>query len=432
MADDHPFCDLFENVHASGIKTTVVKLKCMEKGTLNHMLSDLLCLPPRVLTPLSDIVYTKTKGNPLFVSQLMLSLNRDGLLRLSLSRRRWVWDIEEIQSMKLPEDVALCFANGISKLPLEVQSALRILSMFGASTKCKYIKALESQLDLKLIEPLGIAASEGLVSNMRGSFQFCHDRLQEASYALMEVQDRCRDHLRFGLCLVKLSLDIGDNDMLFTAVNQINFGGPSAVFDAQEYTNMAKYNLTAGKSAMDMSDFLSAYSFFSFGIDFLPFGHWTDHYHLSLELYDLASKSALATGNICSLRILSDQVLENARGFEDKLNTYSTIISSLACASKMSEALEKGHKILSQLGEDIPIKPSDEALDQYIQQTQSLIRGISENDILNFRPMTDRKKLVSMKFLAQLEIITLMVKPDLHPFVTLKMVQLTILYGKLT
>ncbi|KAL7483730.1 hypothetical protein ACHAW6_009383 [Cyclotella cf. meneghiniana] len=429
MADDHTFCDLMEKVHASGIKSTVVQLKCMEKKTLNHVLSDTLCLPPRVLTALSDIVYTKTKGNPLFVSQLMRSLNRDGLLRLSLSRQRWVWDIEEIQSMKLPEDVARCFANGISKLPLEVQSALRILSMFGASTKCEYIKALESQLGVKLIEPLNIAVNEGLVINLRGSFQFCHDCLQEASYALMEGQDRCRDHLRFGLCLVKLSLDTSDNDMLFTAVNQINFCGPSAVSDAQVRASMAKYNLTAGKSAMEMSDFSSAYSFFSFGIDFLPERHWTEHYHLSLELYDLASKSALATGNINSLRILVDAVLENARGFEDKLNIYFTIISSLTYASKISEALDKGCMILSQLGQDIPMNPSAEALDQCIQQTQSLIRGISENDILNFRLMTDKTKLMSMKFLAQLEIITLMVKPDLQPFVTLKMVQLTILYG---
>eukprot|EP00804_Cyclotella_cryptica_P014201 CCRYP_005628-RA/>CCRYP_005628-RA protein AED:0.02 eAED:0.02 QI:105/1/1/1/1/1/2/1150/1171 len=429
MEDDHPFWDMIKSIKGFGIKTTVVKLKCLEKDALNAIVSELLCLSPRVVRSLSDVLYVKTKGNPLFFCQMMRSLNRDGLLRLSLRRQRWVWDNEEILSMKLPDDIAVCFAHGISKLPIEVQSALRTLSMFGASIRCKYIEALESQLRLKLIEPLKIALAEGLVSNLRGSFHFCHDRLQEASYAMTEAQDRYRDHLTFGLCLVKVSFDTSDTELLFTAVNQINFGGPAVVSNAQECANMSKYNLIAGKKALEMSNFLSAHSFFSFGIDFLPNGHWEYHYELTLELFDLACKSALATGNIHSLRVLSDGVMQNARSFEDKLNTYFTLISSLAYASKISEALEKGYDILSRLGEHIPSNPSNEDLDQHIRKTQSLIRGITENDILNYSHMTDTNKLDAMKFLAQLEIITLMVKPTLHPFVTLKMVRLTILHG---
>ncbi|KAL7490060.1 hypothetical protein ACHAW6_015800 [Cyclotella cf. meneghiniana] len=429
MENDHPIRDMIENVSSFGTNITVVKLKCMEKDTLDQVVSELLCLPPRVVRSLSHIIYTKTKGNPLFVSQLMRSLSRDGLLRLSLSRQRWVWEEKEIQSMQLPDDVALYFTDGISKLPMEVQSALRTVSMFGASVKCEYIEAIESQLSATLIEPLKVASAEGLVSNLKGSFHFCHDRIQEASYAMIEEHDRCRDHLTFGLCLVKLSLNTNDPEMLFAAVNQINFAGPAAVSDTQEYSIMATYNLMAGKRAMEMSDFLSAFSFFSFGIDFLPDQHWTDHYDLSLELFDLASKSALATGNIQSLRILVDEVFRNSRSFEDQLNTHFVIISSLAYTSKITEAMEKGNTILSRLGEVIPNNPSKEALDEYIQQTQSLIRGVSENDILSLRLVTDKSKLAAMKFLAQLESITVMAKPALHPFVTLKMVQLTMLHG---
>ncbi|KAL7480275.1 hypothetical protein ACHAW6_005968 [Cyclotella cf. meneghiniana] len=429
LENDHLFQDMIENIHAFGIKTTVIELNCIEKVQLNKMVSELLCLPPRIVHGLSEIIYTKTKGNPLFFSQMLVSLNRDGFLRLSLSRQRWVWDEDEIQSIKIPDDVALCFTNGISKLPTDVQSALRTLSMFGASSKFKYIEALESHLKVKLIAPLKIAISEGLVSELQGSFNFCHDRIQEASYAMIEKQDCCRDHLRFGLCLVKLSLDTGDNEMLFTAVNQINFAGPAAVSGGKECATMAKYNLLAGNVALGMSDFSSAFSFFSFGIDFLPYGHWSTHYELSLELFELGSKSALAIGNIQRLQILSGEVMENARCFEDKLNTHFIIISSLSYASKISEALEKGHVILSRLGEDIPINPSQNALDEEIQLTQSLIRGVSESDMFNYRLMTDKNKLEAMKFLAQLESITVMIKPSLHPFVTLKMVQLTMLYG---
>ncbi|KAL7480034.1 hypothetical protein ACHAW6_005741, partial [Cyclotella cf. meneghiniana] len=429
LESSHPLRDTIENIRALGINTTVVQLICMGKDAVNQMVSNLLCLPPRVVRSLADIIYTKTKGNPLFFSQVMLSLYREGLLRLSLSDRRWVWDEEEIHFMKLPDDIALCFANGISKLPLLVQSALRTLSMFGASAKCEYIEALEAQLHVKLIEPLEVAMTEGLVNIMGGSFHFCHDRIQEASYSMIEEQDRYRDHLMLGLALVKLSLDAGEKQMLFTAVNQINMGRSAAVLNAQNCTSMAKYNFAAGKVAMEMSDFMSAFSFFSSGIDFLPHEHWKHHYDFSLELFDLASKCALATGDIRSIRFLADQVLKHAKCPEDKLNTHFIIISSLTYASKISEALKEGHIILSRLGEEIPTDPSLEALDQQIKQTQSLIRGVSENDILNYRLMTNKRTLAAMKFLAQLESISMMVKPSVHPFVTLKMVQLTMSKG---
>eukprot|EP00804_Cyclotella_cryptica_P015019 CCRYP_000618-RB/>CCRYP_000618-RB protein AED:0.01 eAED:0.01 QI:822/1/1/1/0/0.5/2/1351/774 len=432
IGDNHPFACMIENVRQFRTKITIVKIYCMERDSLNLMMSDMLCLPPRVVRSLSDTIYTKTKGNPLFFSQLMLSLSRDGLLRLSLSRQRWVWDEEQIQCMKLPDDVANCFANGISKLPLEVQSALCTLSMFGASTRYKNIEAMESYLHSKIVEPLNIAVAEGLVSKQRGTFCFCHDRIQEVSYSMIEEQDRRRNHLMIGLCLVKLSLDESDDEMMFTAVNQINFCGPATFLDAQESARMAKYNLAAGKRAMGMSDFTSAFSLFSFGIRFLPYGHWMDYYHLSHELFDLASKSALATGNIASLRMLADQVLKNSNSFEDQLSTHFSIISSLAYASKIPDALEKGRKILSRLGEDIPSDPTKEDLDQHIIETQSLIRGLSENDILSYRLMLDKIKLSAVKFLAQLESLTIMANPALHPFVTLKMVQLTISHGELS
>eukprot|EP00804_Cyclotella_cryptica_P018768 CCRYP_007259-RA/>CCRYP_007259-RA protein AED:0.28 eAED:0.28 QI:0/1/0.66/1/1/1/3/2507/1005 len=427
---DDPFWNLIGNLRAFSINATVVKVNSMKKDTLNQMVAELLCLPPRVVRSLSDIVYNKTKGNPLFFSQLMLSLTRDGLLSLSLSRQRWVWNEEEIQSRKLPDDVALYFVKGISRLPLEVQLALFTLSMFGASVKYEYMEALESQLNAHLMEPLKIAAAEGLVSNLKGSFHFCHDRIQEAAYGMINEKVRCRDHLRNGRCLLAASLSTGDNEMLFTAVNQINLGGSGAVSGAEDLVTLADCNLIAGKRSMEMSDFSSAYNFFSHGMRFMPDNHWEYHYQLSLELFELASKAALATGNIHSLRILSVKVLQNARCFEDRLNIYYIIISSLAYASKISEALEKGCAIVSQLGEIISNNPSDETLLQrHIEQTQTMIRGKSKDDLLNHRLMSEKNKIAAMKFLAQLENIAFMVKSPLHPLVASKMVQLTILHG---
>jgi predicted ATPase len=109
MEEGHAFYKMLEIVRGVGVNVTTVKIGCIEEDALNSVISDLLCLSPRMVRSLSKVVHSKTKGNPLFVSQLLRSLNRDGLLRVDLSSKQWVWDKEKILSTKLPDNIALCF-----------------------------------------------------------------------------------------------------------------------------------------------------------------------------------------------------------------------------------------------------------------------------------------------------------------------------------
>jgi hypothetical protein len=197
MGSDHLFWTMIDSVRSFGFKVALVKLECMDKGSVNTFLSTLLHLSPRLVGSLSDIVYHKTKGNPLFVSRMLISLNREGLLRLSLTRCRWEWDEEKIQSRKLSDDVALFFAESINKLPAHVKTALSALSCFGASTDLEVIQALETHLELTLVEPLNVAVAEGLVYKLDGIYHFCHDKIQQAAYSMTE-DSCCLHHMMYG------------------------------------------------------------------------------------------------------------------------------------------------------------------------------------------------------------------------------------------
>eukprot|EP00956_Cyclotella_meneghiniana_P045372 scaffold364962_cov106-Cyclotella_meneghiniana.AAC.1 len=100
--------------------------------------------------------------------------------------------------------------------------ALNTLSLLGASAKLSYLKLIESHLRMKILEPLKEAAVEGLVTISNDSFHFCHDRIQEASLSLVGEIDRRHHHLAYGKCLVKKAIETNNNDMFFTAVDQIN------------------------------------------------------------------------------------------------------------------------------------------------------------------------------------------------------------------
>ena len=432
MEPEHPFWEMIKDILSRGCNKTVVKLDCMDENVLNNIMSSLLNLTPRTVETLSKVVHNKTKGNTLFFFQLMHSLRRDGLLRLDLDRNRWIWDEEKILRLKLPDDVAVCIISTVSKLPEAVQSALHTLSMFGASVEVDCLQLLESSLDIKLIDPLHEGAAEGLISYLESnrSFSFCHDRIIESCYQMIEESDRLCNHLKYGKILVHHALNSGDKKMLFTAVNQINRGGAAAISDKADYFVMSKHNLAAGKASMAMSNYNSAFEYFDNSISFLRKNHWNDDYRFSLELYELAAKSAVAKGKTELFRYISHQILHNARCLEDKLNIYFSILNSLSYASKVAGSLDRCKDILSQLGENIPNDISHEVMTNRINQTWLSIEDIPETELANYKLMTDKTQLMRMKFLGHLHIMGLIIRPTASPFAIIRMIQLTISQGK--
>eukprot|EP00804_Cyclotella_cryptica_P016343 CCRYP_009906-RA/>CCRYP_009906-RA protein AED:0.32 eAED:0.10 QI:0/0/0/1/0.83/0.85/7/0/895 len=285
------------------------------------------------------------------------------LLCLSpLAHRRWEWNEENIMSRSLPDDVAVLFSQRINKLPSDVKLALNTLSCFGASVEVDVIKELETKLGDKFIDPLVLAEKEG---------------------------------------------------MLFVAVGQINLGGPSAVSNYEQRLEIVHYNLAAGKLALDMSEFHSAFNFFDNGITFLKKTHWRDHYDLSLELYELAAECALITGDMFSLTVLSDQVTKNARCFEDTLNISYICMLTLSYTSKINDALQMGLEVMSKLGEELPGSFSYSYIELQIKTKQAMLNEMSLIDLLNYRMMTDKKKIMAMKFLRRLYVVAQQVNPNL-------------------
>ena len=408
-------------------RSTDVKLDCMEEHTLNTMISENLCLLPRLTRTLSNVIYHKTRGNPLFVGRLMHSLNKEGLLCPSLSQRRWVWNMEEIQSRRLPEDVAIFLTESLGKLPKNVQWALFILSCFGASSESAFVK--NHGLDRSIVENLEIAVAEGFLDKIDDRYRFAHDRVQEAAYNTVPAHERCRIHFNYGLELS--SLLIGDEEasasLLFTAVNQLNLGGPPAVQDKGQGITASRLNLRAGKKAMEMSDYETAYSYFDNGISFLSENHWQEHYKLSLELFSLGAKCALTNSDHTSLKLLSGQVIANARSFEDKLAVMYFVTCLLASSSLLPESIEKGLDVLAKLG--INLRGKKLSVEACVQETKYLLSFYSDDEILNTGPVTDPKLIMAMKFLGQLIVGMTQIMPESAPHAMYQIIQISLLRG---
>jgi predicted ATPase len=97
MSDTHPFWGMIDSVCSNGTLSVSVELKNIDANMLENVISEFLCLSPRLVKPLASIVHSKTKGLPLFVSEMLRALNSDGLLRVDFGSQRWVWDQDKIR-----------------------------------------------------------------------------------------------------------------------------------------------------------------------------------------------------------------------------------------------------------------------------------------------------------------------------------------------
>ena len=122
------------------------------------------------------------------------------------------------------------------------------------------------------------------------------------------------------ICSYTLDNCPNNNQLFFTAVTQINHGGPSVVSDSSQRTIIAKLNLKAGKLSIVLSDYATALSLFEHGISYLGDDKWTSEYNISLDLFDAAAEAACVLNKNATVTSYTEQLVDNAKSFDDSLN----------------------------------------------------------------------------------------------------------------
>lgn len=188
----HAIFSLIDKLGTSNVPMTKLSLTGLNQRDLNQMISDALCLYPRICKSLSDIVSQKTKGNPFFVLEFMQSLCTRGLLRYNHQQKRWVWNESIIRSEEITDNVQYLLSCKLKSLPLNIQAVLKVLACFGTSISEPLVNLLSETMEYSdTRERLEHVINDGFVEKDRqGGFKFVHDKVREASYNLIPACDK--------------------------------------------------------------------------------------------------------------------------------------------------------------------------------------------------------------------------------------------------
>jgi predicted ATPase len=271
-----------EMIRATG-RVQDIRLAPLTTEDPGGLVADTLRCDVEQAVPLAGLVHAKTDGNPFFVIQFLNALADDGLLAFDHQRARWAWDLGGIHAKRYTDNVVELLADKLTRPPLQTQDVLQQMACLGNAADWALLSIILKTSEEEVHAALWEARRQQLIDRVEGSYRFIHDRVQEASYALISQNSRAEAHLIIGrLLLAQASLEIRD-EILFEIVHQLNRGVPLITSHA-EREQLAELNLAAGKRAKASSAYASALTYVTAGVALLPDNAWERRQELAFEM----------------------------------------------------------------------------------------------------------------------------------------------------
>ena len=174
--------------------------------------------------PLARLVYEKTAGNPFFAIQFLTALAEEHLVEFDSRKAAWRWDMDRIRARGITDNVVDLLIGKLNRLPDNTREALKQLACLGNRANTTTLVVVHGRSEEETLSDLTEAVREGFVVLSDGSYEFVHDRVHEAAYSLIRVEDRAKVHLRIGRLLIAAMPADKIAERIFNLVDQFNRG----------------------------------------------------------------------------------------------------------------------------------------------------------------------------------------------------------------
>ena len=443
----HPLMLALEEMTKTGSQLHTITLAPLSKTDINYLVADTLSCALDTALPLAELVYQKAGGNPFFSNQFLKSLYEDGLISFNIETNSWQCDIAKVKEMAIAEDVVEFMAARISRLPPKTREVLKLAACIGnqfdlatlaiayenslAETAADLWKALQEELILpqsqiyKFFSAIDATQKKeetdktDETSAPIATYKFLHDRVQQASYSLIQESEKEATHLKIGRLLLKGVSPTEKEEKLFDIVDRLNLGRALVTTEA-ERNELAELNLAAARKAKTSTAYQAGVEYASIGLNLLGNSSWERTYELALNLHVEAVEVEYLNTNFQRAEALSQVVIARARNLLERVKVYILKIQFFIASNQLVKAVETALPVLEELG--YPLVKGPEAI-KAIAPLPAL------KDIDKIPEMKDPHQLAALRLLAIITGPAYMGQPQVLPYIIFKLVNLSLQYG---
>ena len=419
----HPFFHVIEELKHTKSFCDTLKVDNLGLDDVTHLLADTLHQAESLqestdqgekndLRALAELIYNKTEGNAFFLTQFLTNLYQEGLIRFDEKAHLWKADLERIHLLNFTDNVIELMTTKLRKLESPVLQCLIYGACIGNRFDLKTLSAILNadfrQVANWLVPPI----LEGLIKPLNSayltaqietqcpqvSYQFIHDRVQQAAYLMTPESQIAGIHYDIGKTLLARYEQEEPEGGLFELAKHFNLAR-SCMSTEADLQQLFDLNREAGLRAKEATAFGPALSYFKTAVELMPQGDWEHRLQQSAELFLLAAEVAYLCKQYEPMEEWLGRLLAHSISLSQTIQAHAIRLQAYTVQNRLAEAVSISKEALALLGFKFPDNPGNLDVMKSLVQTKLTLRGKKTADLMAMPPMTDERVSLSMLIL---------------------------------
>ena len=356
LPDTH-FEDFLSTVCAPLTQNGTIKslsLSGISQESLELQLEDLLHCEELESKTLAALIYEKTLGNPFFTQQLLRVLEEKKQLRFNSEKQKWEFEVQDIQSVDLSDNVVDIAIQRIDTLADELKTMLSFAACMGNKFSAK---------DLELCLPndtlsfyIRRAIQKQFIQQLGAKkYTFAHDRIQEASLRLYSKSRL--DEIRYTIASKLLERHQKSNELslkLPIIATQLSLISDDTLI--QNNSALVETLLLVAKRYRLEGAYTDALPFYERYLALSPPLDWNQDYEALSDIYLAQAECLYLCGNVDASKAIFGTLHARSKTQAQKLEVVAAEIKLLNHDNQADVAIQFAFKALKELKVWIPRK----------------------------------------------------------------------------
>ena len=392
----HPLLVAIDGIRSAAPVSTI-EVRPLPEQSIVELLADTLHASHSATAPLAALIHRKTLGNPFFVGQFLKSLYRDKLLQFQAGR--WQWSVEQIDAQGITDNVVDLLMKELHRLPEATRHLLTLASCIGNRFELATLATVSemqpggAETELRqAIEAGLIRAADPALGNTLGThtYHFLHDRVQQAAYEGIPLEEKKAVHLKIGRLLLNSMPSEQAEERIFDIVHQMN-EGRMLIADAGEREALALLNLQAAQRARKTAAFELHGQCIDIVLEFGGALDWQAKPGFMVQLYMEMIYGAFARADYTDMERLCRIVCDNTGNAGEAIAAKEMLVRCYAASYKPRELLQTGIEALALAGVTVPQNLGRRHIWLARLRLALALRGRDPLELADLDPVQDRQ-----------------------------------------